>query len=140
MRVSPDLSLSAGALGVRFGAKGNLTNIDVFRLLEDICHCTSDCFGRHSELLSCLLQLLFELRAFHVFAECGVSKTRQTRTYPKVTCQFLPQSVGNCEHSCLGGGVYNLVRDSLSSSGRSGMDEMPRTLLTEHGQGGSYTV
>jgi hypothetical protein len=40
----PNLSLSMGALGLRSGAKGNLTNIYVFRLLEDICHCTSDCF------------------------------------------------------------------------------------------------
>lgn len=78
-----------GALGLRFGAKGNLTNIDVFRLLEDICHCTSDCFGRHSELLSCLLQLLFELRPFHVFAKCGVSKAGRivlTRRLPASSC------------------------------------------------------
>ena len=40
----PNVSLSMGALGLRFGAKGNLTDIYVFRLLEDICHCTSDCF------------------------------------------------------------------------------------------------
>src|SRR5580698_6262129 len=46
-------------------------------------------------------------------------KTGQNRTDPNVTCQFLPQSVGNCEHSRLGSGVYNLIRDSLSSRGRA---------------------
>src|SRR5439155_301774 len=93
-----------------------------------------DRIWRHRELVSGRGELGFHLRICHTFREVRPDEARRNDRHAQLIAGLLAQTLGNGAHGELRAGIDRLVRYSLMSCCRSGVDEMSETLLAKDRQ------
>jgi hypothetical protein len=128
------LRFKDSGLALRSRTDHDLVHINVSRLLDRERNCAGDRIRRHRELVSGVGELGLHLRIRHTFREVRPHEARRNDRYPQLIASLLAQTLRDGAHGKLRAGIDRLVRYSLMSSCRSGVDEMPEALFAEDGQ------
>ena len=121
-------------LPLRSGANNYLVDINIGRLLDRERNSAGDCIRGHRKLVSGDGKLGFHLQICHRFREVRPDKPRRNDRHAQLIAGLLAQSLGDGAHGELRAGIDRLVRYGLMSRCRSGVAEMPETLLAEERQ------
>lgn len=101
-------------LRLSFGTQDHLADIDLFRLVKDVCNCSGHRIRLHRQQRFGLLHLRFELRVLYMLTKGRVGKAGSQNADTDAPCEFLPQSIQDGEYSGFRAGVNCLIRNSLA--------------------------